>query len=247
MANLGGARVALVADGSLDPLGNLRTADDNGLSATPIAAPPGFRFYGQPVPSLVVSTNGFLSFDTRIRSSISSPVTCGFENNQMVCKRIAIPGTYEPPPTLGAASVSGTLPDGVGTVHVAPYWNNLKNITICHKTVDSRLIVQWTGTTVSFWEELGIGVGFGQLGPGLLPLQWDESRPVQMQAILDASDQSIEFVYGPKLFVRSDTGGSGGVQDPSGFDGTESFDCHHPPFPSGTLPKAMTSVKFTHR
>ena len=240
-----GSRVELFPDGTMDSFGNIRAGNDDGLSAS-IATPSGFRFYGGLVPALIVSSNGFLSFDTRIRSSVSSPVTCEFANNQMVCTRVAVPGAYEPPPNLVPASQAGTMPDGVGAAHVAPYWYNLKNIAVCQKTLGSKLIIQWTGDTVSLWDEFGTGGAGGLIAPGIPPLQLDTNRRIQMQAILDANDQSIEFVYGPNTFVRSDTGGAGGVQDLSGFDGTQSFDCNQPPFPSGTLPKAMTSVKFVH-
>lgn len=244
-ACIGGAPVELIPDGTLDSFGNIRAGNNDGLSAS-IATPSGFRFYGGLVSALIVSSNGFFSFDTRIRNSISSPVTCEFANNQMVCTRVAVPGVYEPPPNLVAASLAGTMPDGVGAAHVAPYWYNLKNIVVCQKASGSRLTIQWTGETVSLFDELGTGGAGGSVAPGIPPLQLDVNRRIQMQAILDASDQSIEFVYGPKTFVRSDTGGTGGVQDLTGFDGTQSFDSNQPPFPSGTLPKAMTSVKFVH-
>jgi hypothetical protein len=47
------------ADGSNIPVSDT----DDGMSTIPIAAPSGFHYYGQPVTSVYVSTNGFLSFD----------------------------------------------------------------------------------------------------------------------------------------------------------------------------------------
>lgn len=60
-------------------------------------------------------------------------------------------------------------PNGV----VAPFWDDLENVTICTKTAGTTLTIQWTGNRF---------------------LQ--AAQTVAFQAILDAADQSITFVYG---------------------------------------------------
>lgn len=63
---------------------------------------------------------------------------------------------------------SASAPNSV----VAPYWDDLENIVVCTKTVGTTLVVQWVGQTFS------------------------GDSPVAFQAILDGSDDSIEFVWG---------------------------------------------------
>jgi hypothetical protein len=78
----------------------------------------------------------------------------------------SLTGTY-----LGNVSMPNSeLPNGL----IGPYWNDLTTITICTKTVGTTLVVQWTG--VVYPSTSGIAI--------------------QFQAILDPSDNSIEFVYG---------------------------------------------------
>jgi hypothetical protein len=57
---------------------------------------------------------------------------------------------------------------------VAPYWTDLDVVTVCRKTVGTKLIIQWTG---ELWSLFGGG------------------DPVAFQAILDGADDTIEFVY----------------------------------------------------
>jgi hypothetical protein len=64
-----------------------------------------------------------------------------------------------------------SLPTLVGTVAIAPYWDDLGNVAVCRKVVAGKLVVQWTGD--------------------------DFLDAVQFQAILDPVTDSVEFVYGP--------------------------------------------------
>ncbi len=74
--------------------------------------------------------------------------------------------------SLASATFENTeIPDGIGDVSIAPYWDDMEGVVVCTKTVNGRMTVQWTGDN------------FDQL--------------VQFQAILDASDDSVTFVYGP--------------------------------------------------
>ena len=74
---------------------------------------------------------------------------------------------------------------------IAPYWNDLDVDTICTKTVGNTLVVQWVGTLFA------------------------SSTTIQFQAILDPTDNSIEYVYGPN---QAQTGVSTtvGVEDAGG-------------------------------
>lgn len=141
-------------------------ADDEGLTG-PIATPAGFQFYGVAAPQLVVSTNGFLSFNTGISDSYYTPAA---------------------------------LPDGIGDASVAAFWDDMFQVQVCTKTVNNKLVIQWTGLDL------------------LLSQFFGEDGPIQAQAILDPSDSSIELVYGPQQITFSYGGASSGVQN---LDGTQ--------------------------
>jgi hypothetical protein len=79
---------------------------------------------------------------------------------------------------------------------IASYWNDLNVSAICTKTIGSKLVVQWTGTLFS------------------------STTTIQFQTILDATDSSMEFVYGPN---QADSGASAtvGVEDQAGQYGVQ--------------------------
>lgn len=177
----GGNVVAMTADGSVDDFGNVRRADDQGLSA-PIATPAGFQFYGASVANLVVSTNGFVSFD----------------------------------PTITSSDVSNTI----GKANIAPFGQDLFGMTICTKAVGSSRIIQWSG--------------------------FAETKPVQFQLILNGTDQSIEFVFGPKHTSLKQIdelfGAFEGVQDTAGIDSTLVLGSVF----GAIYPDPSTAVRLTH-
>jgi hypothetical protein len=87
-----------------------------------------------------------------------------------------------------------STPNGV----VSPYWDDLVNVRICTQTVGTKYYVQWRGQV------------------------YGSTDTVAMQVILDAADDSIEFVYAPYhegdgLFA------SAGVESSSGSQGTSLF------------------------
>jgi hypothetical protein len=96
---------------------------------------------------------------------------------------------------------SGPLPDGLGDVNIAAYWDDLNNIVVCTKTVGATFVVQWTGMDFD---------GF----------------PVETQAILDPADDSVEIVFGPSQVAGTPASnppafyGVSGVQDTSGTEST---------------------------
>jgi hypothetical protein len=78
-------------------------------------------------------------------------------------------------PVSRAQPANADLPASAGpNALIAPYWDDLTNVTICTKTVGTRLVVQWTGKVA---------------GPG--------AATVETQAILDGATGSIELVWGP--------------------------------------------------
>ncbi|MEJ7599611.1 MAG: hypothetical protein WKG01_17015 [Kofleriaceae bacterium] len=77
------------------------------------------------------------------------------------------------------------LPDGIGETSIAPLWEDLWFVTICARTVGTRQTIQWTGEDFSNGDQ------------------------VELQAILDASDDSIEFVWGPGTTAPGTSGASG--------------------------------------
>jgi hypothetical protein len=72
-----------------------------------------------------------------------------------------------------AAAVNTPL-QGSTDQSIAPFWDDLDHVVVCMKSVNGKRVIQWTGEDFS------------------LPAQI-----VQFQAILDPSNDSIEFVYGP--------------------------------------------------
>jgi hypothetical protein len=75
---------------------------------------------------------------------------------------------------------------------IAPYWDDLTSVVICTKTVGSKLVVQWTGTLFS-----------------------PTTTAIQFQAILDPTDNSIEFVYGSGQQANGSSA-TVGVEDQAG-------------------------------
>jgi hypothetical protein len=92
------------------------------------------------------------------------------------------------------------LPDGVGEVSIAPYWQDLENIVVCTKVVGGKTVVQWTG------DEFNSGIG------------------VQFQAILDPATGSMELLYGPNQMADGTTGAIAGVESLDGSQATETGD-----------------------
>jgi hypothetical protein len=89
---------------------------------------------------------------------------------------------------MNASMPSAAAPDAL----VAPYWDDLANVTICTKTVGDRLIVQWTGN-----------------------LYTSSTAVVQFQAILDGATDRIELVWGPG-HVPTGVGATVGIEDQVG-------------------------------
>lgn len=106
---------------------------------------------------------------------------------------------------------SDFAPNGV----VSPYWDDLVNVRICTQTVGTKFYVQWRGTV------------------------YGTSDTVATQVILDAADDSIEFVYAP--YHRGDGAfASAGVESLTGSQGTQLFY-------DEDIDLAGTSKKLTHQ
>jgi hypothetical protein len=152
-ACVGGTTLTLNAAGGF-------SADDEGFS-DPVNAPAGFAFFGAPASQFVVSSNGFLTFDTAFASE-------SFINS-------ALPNLADP--------------NGL----IAPYWDDIEGVVVCVKNAGTKTTVQWTGD-----------------------LFFDKSL-VQMQAILNGANSTIQFVYGTAAFMEN-TGDAAaiGLEDQSG-------------------------------
>ncbi|MGE0404474.1 MAG: hypothetical protein AB7T06_47630, partial [Kofleriaceae bacterium] len=89
---------------------------------------------------------------------------------------------------------TNTTPNGL----ISPYWDDLVNVRICTNTVGTKFYVQWRGTV------------------------YGTSDTVATQLILDAADDSIEFVYAP--YHRADGAfAAAGVESSTGSQGTQLF------------------------
>jgi hypothetical protein len=79
-------------------------------------------------------------------------------------------------PGPGTSFSNEEMPNAGGDLdnYIAPYWADLYNIRMCSTTSGTKYTVQWSGTLFE-----------------------DESVNIQMQAVLDSSDDSIELIYGP--------------------------------------------------
>jgi hypothetical protein len=112
--------------------------------------------------------------DEGYSAAIAAPAGFTFYGNATTQFKISSNGfiTFNAAAT-GTSFAPAALPDGVGKVNIAPFWQDLENTVVCTKTVGTKFVVQWTG------DEFNTGLG------------------VQFQAVLDPADGSIEFVYGP--------------------------------------------------
>jgi hypothetical protein len=143
---------------------------DEGYSTANINVPAGFDFFGFSTTSFKVNSNGFITFDT---ASVCSSVggSCFFGNATI--------------PSTGA-------PNGL----IAPYWDDLIT-TVCQKTIGTKLVIQWTGTTFA-----------------------TPAQAVAFQAILDGSNDTIEFVYAATpTHVATGTSGTVGLENQVGGAG----------------------------
>jgi hypothetical protein len=85
-----------------------------------------------------------------------------------------------------------TAPNGV----VAPYWDDLANVTACRKTVGTRLTIQWNGVL------------------------FNTTTQVQFQAILDGATGTVELVWAAAQGALGDSA-TIGVEDPVGANATQ--------------------------
>lgn len=83
---------------------------------------------------------------------------------------------------------------------VAPYWDDLANVTACRKTVGTKLTIQWDGTL------------------------YGSTTAVHMQAILDGATGTIELVWASTQAALGDSA-TIGIEDQAGANATQhSFD-----------------------
>ncbi len=95
-----------------------------------------------------------------------------------------------------AAYTNASLPDPQVPGIVAPYWDDLANVTACSKTTGTRMTIQWDGVLYSTTTE------------------------VHFQAILDAATNTVEFVYSTNQAALGDSA-TIGIEDPAGTSATQ--------------------------
>lgn len=167
---------------TLHPTGSFPATDEGISDAVDV---PGFTFYGEQVDQLVVSSNGFVSFDVTLPDAFALPTA---------------------------------MPDGLGEVNIAPMWQDLEDVVVCTKTVDTKTTVQWNG------REFGTGA------------------QVAFQAILDSADGTIELVNGPSAGDGSQA--IAGVQDVFGEQSTTTSE--FAPIPPSSAKKLLPPPPFRH-
>jgi hypothetical protein len=102
-------------------------------------------------------------------------------------------------PVSAARPANTSLPTaGDPDALVAPYWDDLLNVTICTRISGTRLIVQWTG----------------RLAGGGAPMG------VEMQVHLDGATGKIELVWGPN-HVPTGAGATVGIENQVGGAATQ--------------------------
>jgi hypothetical protein len=133
--------------------------------------------------------------DDGITAALNAPAGFQFFGFGAATFKMSANGFLSFDPALAGANFTNTdLPDPNGIAPkalVAPYWDDLNNVVACTKASGTKLTIQWTG------------ILFGT------------STTVQFQAILDSSDNSIEFVYGT-MQMPTGAGATIGVLDQGG-------------------------------
>lgn len=147
---------------------------------------------GGSVVTLVDDGDGWGGADEGLTAPINPPAGFRFFGFAAPAFRVSSNGFLTFSPISKAAFSNQNIPaTGAPNGVVAAYWDDLDFVEVCQKTVGSKLIIQWTGVTLS------------------------GSFEVQAQAILDGATSTIEFVYGPD---HEPTGNSAtiGVEDTLG-------------------------------
>ena len=155
---------------------------------------------GTTVP--LIATTGFSpANDEGLSAPITAPAGFTFYGAATTDFVISSNGFVSFDDTLADAMFTpAPLPDGVGEVSIAPYWQDLENVVVCTKVVGGKTVVQWTG------DEFNSGIG------------------VQFQAILDPATGSMELLYGPNHMADGTTGAIAGVESLDGSQATETGD-----------------------
>ncbi len=167
----------------------------------------------------LIATGSYPADDEGLSAAIAAPAGFTFFGAATTQFKLGSNGFISFNTGLSSALAGGSpMPDGVGNVNISPLWEDLENVQICTKTAGTTTIIQWTGDEYFF------------------------TVPVEFQAILDTSDNSIEFVYGANnASDGTDLGGIGGVQNAAGDQGTMTGDGNVSGFAA-----ANSSVKLTH-
>jgi hypothetical protein len=149
--------------------------------------------------TVLPTPNGSGTDDEGLTLPISLPAGFKFFRQPVTQAIVSTNGWISVDTSLSSADFSNdAIPNTLNpNGYIGAYWDDLDSIVICTKTVGTKLVVQWTGTLYS-----------------------STTTAVQFQAILDPTDNSIEYVYGSG---HQATGGSAtvGVEDPTGMNGVQ--------------------------
>ena len=150
---------------------------------------------GTPI-ALNASSQFFPALDEGVSGNITAPTGFDFFGAAATTLRVSSNGFLafsaitSPSPT-NANMPTASAPNAV----VAPFWDDLVLTGICQKTMGTKLILQWVGTTYAT----------------------DEA--VAFQVILDGADDTIEFVYAATQVATGATA-TIGVEAANGIDFT---------------------------
>jgi hypothetical protein len=135
--------------------------------------------------------------DEGLSAAVAAPAGFKFYGVPAASFRLSTNGWLTFATPVDAAFANAAMPDaGAPNGIVAPYWDDLANVTACRKTVGGKLVIQWNG------------VLFGT------------TTQVQTQAILDGATGTIELVWGPNQAALGDSA-TIGVEDPAGANATQ--------------------------
>ena len=143
--------------------------------------------------------------DEGITAPITIPAMDFFSGANLTEIRISTNGWLTFDPTVTAPTpVNGALPNASAPNGlVAAYWDDLTRVRICTQQSGTKFIVQWRGELKRANASSPSGI-------------------VGVQAILDASNDSIEFVYAPYM-TATGASGTGGIEDLAGNNGIQLF------------------------
>lgn len=130
--------------------------------------------------------------DEGLSAAIAAPAGMTFYSAPVTTLRVSTNGWLTFGTPVDAAFANQNIPDAAQPNGVvAPYWDDLANVTACRKQVGTKLTIQWDGTLLG------------------------QATAVHAQAILDGATGTIELVYAATQAATGDSA-TIGLEDPAG-------------------------------